>query len=72
MKSSILIISIHAAREGGDYVSKIKSSGANIISIHAAREGGDQRVSLCSRKARQFQSTPPVKAATIAERQHRN
>ena len=35
------------------------------VSIHAAREGGDQRVSPCSRKAHQFQSTPPVKAATF-------
>ena len=35
------------------------------ISIHAAREGGDQRAGVKeSEKARKFQSTPPVKAAT--------
>ena len=33
-------ISIHAAREGGDY-SKLKDSSDLAISIHAAREGGD-------------------------------
>ena len=34
------IISIHAAREGGDYT---VTTGRNLtlISIHAAREGGD-------------------------------
>ena len=33
-------ISIHAAREGGDYGDPIYYDG-NYISIHAAREGGD-------------------------------
>ena len=35
------IISIHAAREGGDAYSGGKDSDC-IISIHAAREGGDE------------------------------
>ena len=36
-------ISIHAAREGGDF--KVVNNGTRnaIISIHAAREGGDKR-----------------------------
>ena len=58
------LISIHAAREGGDalacYIVK-----KDKISIHAAREGGDgndlKRV-FCHWA---FQSTPPVKAATV-------
>ena len=59
-------ISIHAAREGGDTV------GCNLvcdvrISIHAAREGGDVSISGMSVPSVKFQSTPPVKAATIAE-----
>ena len=33
-------ISIHAAREGGDYC-KVRLFRALSISIHAAREGGD-------------------------------
>ena len=36
----VYYISIHAAREGGDY-SKLKDSPDVAISIHAAREGGD-------------------------------
>ena len=35
-------ISIHAAREGGDYLGAIQRHKA-AISIHAAREGGDAR-----------------------------
>ena len=34
------IISIHAAREGGDFGTRCVDSNEN-ISIHAAREGGD-------------------------------
>ena len=35
-----LLISIHAAREGGDFSGKLNSDFL-FISIHAAREGGD-------------------------------
>ena len=35
-----LLISIHAAREGGD-VSRLRKKQERVISIHAAREGGD-------------------------------
>ena len=34
------VISIHAAREGGDSIYDVIET-INIISIHAAREGGD-------------------------------
>ena len=34
-------ISIHAAREGGDYNDDKQITELHIISIHAAREGGD-------------------------------
>ena len=57
-------ISIHAAREGGD---EYKGDIAVIlsISIHAAREGGDCSGILYLIIYNIFQSTPPVKAATI-------
>ena len=34
-------ISIHAAREGGDFLQISQIDGVVAISIHAAREGGD-------------------------------
>ena len=34
------------------------------ISIHAAREGGDKALRVIDNKTNEFQSTPPVKAAT--------
>ena len=37
-----LIISIHAAREGGDTMAESNQYGRLDISIHAAREGGDR------------------------------
>ena len=37
------------------------------ISIHAAREGGDVRPYIKPRHPRLFQSTPPVKAATLGD-----
>ena len=36
-----------------------------MISIHAAREGGDQQRQRKYHKDKKFQSTPPVKAATV-------
>ena len=57
-------ISIHAAREGGDHHRAYRRSGDG-ISIHAAREGGDYLSPTEARKRRVFQSTPPVKAATL-------
>ena len=60
-------ISIHAAREGGDLTSAGTFIGQT-ISIHAAREGGDPLPPLTPPLLQQFQSTPPVKAATQRER----
>ena len=57
------MISIHAAREGGDR-SAVDDLGAILISIHAAREGGDALSRTQCGFALEFQSTPPVKAAT--------
>ena len=57
-------ISIHAAREGGDErISRAVDFGG--ISIHAAREGGDWSAESSPQSKTQFQSTPPVKAATV-------
>ena len=39
-EGNVRIISIHAAREGGDAIA-ILPSATSSISIHAAREGGD-------------------------------
>ena len=36
-------ISIHAAREGGDFSDELYDCGY-VISIHAAREGGDEHL----------------------------
>ena len=57
-------ISIHAAREGGDG-RRHPICGYSSISIHAAREGGDPSVAAQPFASAIFQSTPPVKAATI-------
>ena len=62
--SSSLRISIHAAREGGD-LAVLTLKSRKIISIHAAREGGDERTYAHATFDLVFQSTPPVKAATI-------
>ena len=43
-----------------------KIVGLSWISIHAAREGGDTVASSKCSQSLQFQSTPPVKAATSA------
>ena len=56
-------ISIHAAREGGD-VTASGITGVTTISIHAAREGGDPVMIALYNDVFEFQSTPPVKAAT--------
>ena len=57
------MISIHAAREGGDVLAHHMPSVLS-ISIHAAREGGDPSEKEIDGFAKLFQSTPPVKAAT--------
>ena len=56
-------ISIHAPREGGDYVA-LMEIGSIIISIHAPREGGDGGRNFVRVLAGGFQSTPPARGAT--------
>ena len=63
-------ISIHAAREGGDR-DEMVAGELRRISIHAAREGGDVYRCVGTLSDLEFQSTPPVKAAT-AETYKRN
>ena len=58
------MISIHAAREGGDCPPD-KAAQLRAISIHAAREGGDAIAIGATVPPVGFQSTPPVKAATF-------
>ena len=58
------MISIHAAREGGDRVLAFLNAIQAEISIHAAREGGDTKADKAIKIYKIFQSTPPVKAAT--------
>ena len=60
-------ISIHAAREGGDR-SGYDTEQSISISIHAAREGGDGAGMAAHGTLSEFQSTPPVKAATNLSR----
>ena len=62
-----IVISIHAAREGGDKHVKPQPKQPG-ISIHAAREGGDYTTHITKFYAVTFQSAPPVKAATRALR----
>ena len=64
--STATLISIHAAREGGDYLHDVESANYD-ISIHAAREGGDLTAAWAQQRHGLFQSTPPVKAATAQE-----
>ena len=47
MKYCKYLISIHAAREGGDPTNSGELSFA-MISIHAAREGGDSTIAVLS------------------------
>ena len=64
LRVKVLTISIHAAREGGD-CTRFCQKNVPVISIHAAREGGDFSMPIASSIFRVFQSTPPVKAATV-------
>ena len=51
-------ISIHAAREGGDYILCYKYHNVP-ISIHAAREGGDAVRNGCCTCGRNFNPRRP-------------
>ena len=60
----VLVISIHAPREGGDELLDSVAGRAAYISIHAPREGGDFNVSKIKPTIELFQSTPPARGAT--------
>ena len=64
IEEGICQISIHAAREGGDWTLS-DTLYKQRISIHAAREGGDCHGWEAAKNILEFQSTPPVKAATL-------
>ena len=64
LKSHIIMISIHAPREGGDFVSQSTAETMTEISIHAPREGGDFLFCSCHSLDQRFQSTPPARGAT--------
>ena len=55
----VLLISIHAAREGGDCVGYDCICVLLLISIHAAREGGDAIVSMHSNNLFYFNPRRP-------------
>ena len=57
-------ISIHAPREGGDEP-VLTGSASTGISIHAPREGGDCQDCHNKEQDPAFQSTPPVRGATM-------
>ena len=63
-------VSIHAAREGGDGTCGCLCACFCRVSIHAAREGGDATAPMPRHWQHWFQSTPPVKAATMEEMQN--
>ena len=60
----ITFISIHAPRAGGD---RSRTQGGRVagISIHAPRAGGDLMVIGAKKHSLAFQSTPPVRGATV-------
>ena len=57
-------ISIHAPRAGSD-ASACTDGGGRAISIHAPRAGSDVFNSNTTRREHQFQSTLPVRGATL-------
>ena len=67
-------ISIHAPREGCDAIAACLDSGTD-ISIHAPREGCDKMKGTAMQEVWQFQSTHPVRGATMVlkvKSYHRN
>ena len=60
----IVEISIHAPREGCDYITFLELSRRE-ISIHAPREGCDNYAAWYTQNHMPFQSTHPVRGATF-------
>ena len=65
ISAELSVISIHAPRAGGD-VQHTCFVYEFAISIHAPRAGGDGKLIHTGNFADVFQSTPPVRGATIA------
>ena len=63
-------ISIHATHTGGDEELE-KQASQYVISIHATHTGGDSIGAPAYRRLDPFQSTPPIRVATLHERNHR-
>ena len=59
MKSSRTWISIHAPREGGDFMFLRRGPPYFKISIHAPREGGDEESAAVSQESKNFNPRPP-------------
>ena len=64
MRLVIGLVSIHAPREGRDSEASW-STTMDRVSIHAPREGRDTSPSANDRTQTAFQSTRPVKGATV-------
>ena len=59
-------VSIHAPREGSDFEHILGGLLISIVSIHAPREGSDDTFAACVGAKNRFQSTLPVKGATMS------
>ena len=55
----VYYISIHAAREGGDFNTRHCNFRNAVISIHAAREGGDEFIKTYFTYLRNFNPRRP-------------
>ncbi len=62
--SAVMNVSIHAPREGSDILDRCFPP-ASAVSIHAPREGSDEQLADLTPEMKEFQSTPPVRGATI-------
>ena len=58
-------ISIHALREEGDIVLRVRIPNMITISIHALREEGDYPTAVCDGRSQTFLSTPSARRATV-------
>ena len=61
----VVVVSIHAPREGSDYRDVVRRDVVYHVSIHAPREGSDGIEAFVKIVSRPFQSTPPARGATF-------
>ena len=62
----IIIVSIHAPYAGSDTTPRVLC-GIPSVSIHAPYAGSDFKVHERAQEIYEFQSTPPMQGATLAE-----